>query len=39
MERQPSTRSIDFHAVHRAQFGIDRNEAGVKITANASAPA
>jgi hypothetical protein len=38
MERQPSTRSIDFHAVHRFNFGIDRNEAGVKITANASAP-
>ena len=38
MERQPSTRSIDFHAVHRFKFGIDRNEAGVKITANASAP-
>jgi hypothetical protein len=38
MERQPSTRSIDFHAVHRFNFGIDRNEAGCKITANASAP-
>jgi hypothetical protein len=38
MERQASTRSIDFHAVHRFNFGIDRNEAGVKITANASAP-
>jgi hypothetical protein len=38
MERQASTRSYDFYAVHRAQFGIDRNESGVKITANASAP-
>lgn len=39
MERQPSTRSIDFHAVHRFNFGVDRDEAGVKILSDASAPA
>lgn len=38
MEEKIDTRSVDFHGLQRFQFGIDRNEAGVKITANASAP-
>jgi hypothetical protein len=38
MEEQASTRSVDFYGLQRFNFGIDRNEAGVKVTATASAP-
>ncbi len=38
LEEQPSTRSLDFHAIHRFGHGIDRQEAGVRLIADASAP-
>lgn len=38
MERQPSTRSWDFHAVHRFGKGVNRQASGVKVIGDASTP-